>query len=86
MAYQCPRCGQAVRRGYSVGAQAAAGLVGAFLVMAFGSFQCPSCGKLSRGEFSSEDRTKMMLGSAGLVCCAVGLLAGVIWLLAAMNH
>jgi len=61
MAYKCPRCRNPVQRGYSDKAQMAAGLVGALFYSAFGAFQCKECGELKRSEFSSEDRSKMLV-------------------------
>ena len=81
MAYQCPRCGDKVRRGSSTAASAGAGLVGALFYAAFGSFQCPKCGKISRSEFPPEARAKMLLGSAAMVVGAIVLVILVIWLI-----
>lgn len=64
MAYQCPRCGQPVRRGYSSTAQHVGGLVGALFYAAFGSFQCPKCGTLKRSEFLPEVFTTDGSGSS----------------------
>ncbi len=74
MAYQCPRCGKAVRRGTSTGAGVAGGAVGAMLYAAFGPFQCPDCGTIPRKEFPPEVRRQMNLGSFALVASAVILL------------
>ena len=82
MAYNCPKCGKAVQRGYSGGAQAAAGLAGALFYAAFGAFECKSCGKIARKEFSSGDRKKMLLGSVLLVIAATAVIIGLIALLA----
>ncbi len=62
MAYQCPGCGQPVRRGYSRTAQHTAGLIGALFYAAFGSFQCAKCGTVARSEFPAEVRTRMATG------------------------
>lgn len=80
MAYQCPRCGEAVQRGYSSGAQQAAGLVGALFYAALGSFQCAKCGKIPRKEFPPEDRTKMTTASFLMVIGAIALAIFVLWL------
>ncbi len=85
MAYRCPRCEGPVQRGSSTGALWAAGIVGALFYAAFGSFECKSCGKLRKSEFSPEDRNKMLMGSVGLIVGGVVLLAGVIWLLVALE-
>ena len=71
MSYKCPKCGGIVQRGYNSKAQATAGLVGLLFYMAFGSFQCKKCGKISRGEFSSTDQTKMMIGSVLMTIIAL---------------
>ena len=81
MDYKCPRCGEKVQRGYSGKAQISAGLIGALFYAAFGAFQCKKCGKLSRDEFSEEDRRKMFLGSVVLVLGAIVLAIVVLWLI-----
>jgi len=80
MAYQCPRCGQAVRRGYSKTAQHTAGLIGALFYAAFGSFQCAKCGAVARSEFPAEVRTKMATGSVLMVFGAIVLIGFLLWL------
>ncbi|MBN2191102.1 MAG: hypothetical protein JW728_07840 [Candidatus Aureabacteria bacterium] len=85
MAYKCPRCGKAVQRGYSGGAQATAGLVGALFYAAFGAFECKSCGKIARNEFPPEDRKKILLGSMLLVVSAIAVTIGLIALLVNMK-
>jgi len=85
MAYQCPRCGDSVSRNYNRTAQMAGGLVGALFVAAFGSFGCKKCGKIPRGEFPTEVRNRMMLGSVGLIVGAVVLFVVVIGVIAAMR-
>jgi endogenous inhibitor of DNA gyrase (YacG/DUF329 family) len=74
VAYKCPRCANDVSRHSSSGAQAAAGIVGLLFAAAFGPFNCKSCGKIGFGEFPSDVRTKMTLGSIGMVLGAVVLL------------
>ena len=70
MAYACPKCGNAVSRGYSSAAQGAAGLVGALVYAAFASFECKKCGKLARTEFPDAplamnlDEALAFMGSA----------------------
>lgn len=81
MAYQCPRCGGPVQRGYSAGAQMAAGLLGALFTAAFGSFQCRTCGAISRGEFPPQDRERMTAGSVFLALGGVALLVVVLCLI-----
>ena len=85
MAYTCPRCGEVVQRGYSGGAQAAAGLVGALFYAAFGSFECKKCGKISRSEFPPEVRSKMAIWSFVMVVIAVAIAVGVLALIGEMN-
>ena len=80
MAYQCPRCGQPVRRGYSSTAQHVGGLVGALFYAAFGSFQCPKCGTLKRSEFSEEVRHQIDRGSVLMLLGAIALVGFVLWL------
>jgi len=86
MAYQCPRCGQAVARGSSSTAGIAGGLVGALLYSAFGGFQCKKCGTIPKKEFPPEVQSKMMVGSLLMVGAAVLLLVGVIVLVAVLQH
>ena len=81
MAYKCPRCGEPVQRGYSGGAQMAAGLVGALFYAAFGAFQCKKCGKIAKSEFPADDRNKMALGTSVMVIAAIALLVLCIWLI-----
>ncbi len=81
MAYECPRCGQPVQRGYSSSAQATAGLVGALFYAAFGAFQCKKCGKIAGSEFPPEVRGKMMMMSLVLIASAVVIAIGAIHLL-----
>lgn len=85
MAYQCPKCGGAVSRGYSVGAQAVAGLVGALFYAAFGSFQCQKCGTIERSEFPQEVQEKMTIGSVTLGLTGVVVAVVVVILLTNMN-
>ncbi|MCK9555772.1 hypothetical protein M0R36_08175 [bacterium] len=85
MAYKCPRCGKTVQRGYSGGAQATAGLVGALFYAAFGAFECKSCGKIAGKEFPSADRKKMLFGSVLLVIAGIAVIIGLIALLANMK-
>jgi hypothetical protein len=85
MAYKCPRCGDPVHRGSSSAVQVSAGLVGALIFAAFGSFQCKKCGKIAKSEFSPEDRNKMLVGSVALVGGAILVLIVVIVLLALIN-
>lgn len=85
MAYMCPRCGQAVSRAYSGGAQVAAGLVGALFYAAFGAFECRACGKIPRREFAPEARTKMALGTVAFALAALGIGIGALALLANMD-
>jgi hypothetical protein len=80
MAYQCPRCGEAVQRGTSRMA-GMGGAVGALLYSAFGSFQCKKCGTIPKSEFPHEVRTRMALGSLTMVLVAILLLAALITLL-----
>ena len=85
MAYKCPRCGDPVQRGHSSAAQMSAGLVGALIFAAFGSFQCKKCGKIAKNEFSPEDRNKILVGSVALVGGAILVLIGALVLLALIN-
>lgn len=80
MAYQCPRCGQPVRRAYSTAAQHATGLIGVLFYAAFGSFQCAKCGPIARVEFPSEDRSRMTTNSFLMVVGAIALIGLVLWL------
>lgn len=80
MAYECPRCGEPVRRGYSSTAQHAAGLIGALFYAAFGSFQCAKCGTIASSEFPSDIRGRMAIGSFLIVVAAIALLAIVLWI------
>jgi len=80
MAYECPRCGQPVRRGYSGTAQHVAGLIGALFYAAFGSFQCAKCGSVARREFPPEVRTRMATGSFLMVLGAIILIGFVLWI------
>jgi hypothetical protein len=84
MAYECPRCGQPVRRGYSSTAQHAAGLIGALFYAAFGSFQCAKCGTVARSEFPSNVRGKMATGSFVMVVGAIALIGVVVWIASSM--
>ena len=85
MAYKCPRCGENVSRGYSKGAQVAAGLIGALFYAAFGAFECNKCGKIPRSEFPSGVQAKMALGTLIMVLLAIGIAIGVMALLANMD-
>ena len=85
MAYNCPRCGDSVKRGSSTAAQIGGGLVGALIYAAFGAFNCNNCGKLAKSEFPPEDRSKMMMGSIGLVVAAIVLLIVVIFIIVALR-
>ena len=85
MAYKCPRCGENVSRGYSKGAQVAAGLIGALFYAAFGAFECNKCGKIPRSEFPSRVQAKMALGTLIMVLLATGIAIGVMALLANMD-
>lgn len=81
-AYPCPKCAGPTQRGYSSGAQQAAGLVGALLYAAFAPFTCAKCGKIARSEFAPEHRSAMMRNSILLGLGGLALLGGVIALLA----
>ncbi len=85
MAYKCPRCGDPVHRGYSGGAQATAGLVGALFYAAFGSFQCKKCGKILRSEFPPEVRAKMAAGSLIMIVVAIAVLVAAMWLISMLD-
>jgi purine-cytosine permease-like protein len=85
MAYQCPRCGDKVSRKYSSTAQMAGGLVGALFVAAFGSFGCKRCGKIPRSEFPQEVRSRMLMGSLGLIVGAFVLFAVLVGVLVALR-
>jgi DNA-directed RNA polymerase subunit RPC12/RpoP len=76
MAYQCPRCGEAVERISNSTAAVAGGAVGALLASAFGSFQCKKCGKIAKREFPPDVQQKMTMGSIAIVGIAVALLVG----------
>jgi hypothetical protein len=80
MAYQCPRCGQPVRRAYSSTAQHATGLIGVLFYAAFGSFQCAKCGPVARDEFPSEARARMATNSFLMVLGGIALVGLVFWL------
>lgn len=82
MAYKCPRCNNNVTRNYSSNAQQAAGLVGLLFTAAFGAFKCEKCGKIPRNEFPSDVQMKMALGTLLLVVVAVGIIIGLIALIA----
>lgn len=85
MAYPCPKCGGPTERKSSSTAQAAGGLVGALLYMAFAGFNCVKCGAIARADFPSEARTKMAINSALMVVGAIVLLIVLIAILAAIN-
>ena len=85
MAYNCPRCGNPVQRGSSTAAQISGGIVGALIYAAFGAFNCGNCGKIAKREFPPEDRSKMMMGSLGLVVGAIVLFVVVIIILVALR-
>ncbi len=85
MAYKCPKCGGEASRSHSGTAQAAAGLVGALIYMAFAGISCASCGKLQRSDFSDEDRATMTRNSVLLVVGALVLLVACIGLVIAIN-
>lgn len=84
MSHKCPRCGEPVQRGYSSGAQAAAGLVGALFYAAFAAFECKKCGKIDRSEFPPEVRNKMTSITLLLIIGAIALAIGIIWIIATM--
>ena len=46
MAYECPRCGQPVKRGFSKSAHITGGVVGSILYAAFGGFEYIKCGRI----------------------------------------
>lgn len=85
MAYKCPKCGGVADRSHSGTAQAAAGLVGALIYMAFAGLSCAKCGKLARSEFSDEDRGTMTRNSVLLFVGGLVLLAACIGILVAIN-
>lgn len=85
MAYKCPKCGGVASRSHSGTAQAAAGLVGALVYMAFAGLSCMKCGKLQRSEFSEDDRGTMARNSVLLVVGALVLLAACIGLIVALD-
>lgn len=85
MAHKCPRCGEAVHRGYSGTAQAAAGLIGALFYAAFGPFECKRCGKIPFGDFPPETRKSIILMSTVMVIGAIGLVIGLIFLIGNTN-
>ncbi|MGV3619362.1 MAG: hypothetical protein ACO1OB_01020 [Archangium sp.] len=85
MAYPCPKCGGPTERSSSRTAQAAGGLVGALLYMAFAGFNCVKCGALERSAFPDEVRSKMMLNSVLMIFGAIVLLIAVIVLIVATN-
>ena len=80
MAYECPRCGQPVRRGYSRTAQHVAGLIGALFYAAVGPFQCATCGTVAAREFPPEVRTRMVMGSFLMVLGAIVLIGFILWI------
>lgn len=82
-AYPCPKCGGPTSRGYSSGAQQAAGLVGALIYAAFAPFTCAKCGKIARSEFADEHRAAMTRNSIFLGLGGIALLGAVIALIAA---
>lgn len=82
MAYPCPKCGGPTQRSSSRTAQAAGGLVGALLYMAFAGFNCVKCGALERASFPDEVRSKMMLNSVLMIVGAIALLIAVVALIA----
>ena len=81
MAHQCPHCGGPVQRGYSAGAQHAAGLAGALFYAAFSSFECKNCGKVPFRAFPPDVRSKIIVMSMFLIILAIALLIGVIALI-----
>lgn len=85
MAYKCPRCGEAVKRGSSKAGEEF-GAVGILFSSAFSSFECKKCGKIPKKEFSSEDRQKMAIGSFWLLVGAIALGIAVIWFLIEMGN
>lgn len=85
MAYPCPKCGGPTGRKSSSTAQAAGGLVGALLYMAFTGFSCVKCGAIERASFSPEVRSKMLLNSVLMIVGAIVLLIAVIALIAATS-
>jgi len=85
MAYACPRCGKPVKRGGSAAAGALGGVAGVLLASAFGSFQCATCGKIATSEFPPEAQTKARLGSVVMVLIALGLIVGVVVVMAVMR-
>jgi hypothetical protein len=85
MAYKCPKCGGAASRNHSGTAQAAAGLVGALIYMAFAGLSCVKCGKLQRSEFSDDDRGTMLRNSVLMFVGAFVLLAACIALVIGIN-
>lgn len=88
MAIACPRCGQReIRRETHVGTAAAVGgLAGVLLSQAVAGYCCPSCGRIPTAELPPEVRTKKAVTSIILVLLAVGLIAGAIWLIAAIQR
>jgi len=86
MAYKCPRCGDNVQRGSNAAAGIAGGAVGALLYAAFGSFQCKKCGTIPRRDFPPEVRQKMLLGSVGIIACAIVLLIVAIVVIALLQN
>jgi len=80
MAYQCPRCGQPVRRGYSKTAQHTAGLIGALFYAAFGSFQCAKCGAVQEVNSRRKSEPRWPTGSVLMAFGAIVLIGFLLWL------
>lgn len=86
MGFKCPRCGLPVKRKYSDKALKGFGFVGLLFYWMFAPFQCEDCGKIPKEEFSSAERTKMVLhslffflGAVAIVILLIVLLAVIEW-------
>lgn len=85
MKYNCPHCGQPVKRKYNRTAQAVGGLAGVLLMSAIGPFECAKCGQIKQNEFPEETRSKIKLANSLRVILAIALILAVFWLILAVN-
>lgn len=80
MKYNCPKCGEPVKRSYNRTAQVAGGLLGVLIYSAFGPFNCPKCGKIKQDEFPEETRSKIKSGNMIRGIIALAIIFLLIWL------
>ena len=94
MAYACPRCNGVVRRGTSRGAMIVCGLAGGLIGGVFaaglsyliGVMHCERCGAIPKKEFSSGDRTDMLVNSLAILGIGAFMLVGAVYLLVRLHH